>query len=692
MKNNIALYLKFIPFFLWFFIWLPFAQTQDWQHLPGPNGAAVRHFSTDGNGNLFLTSDIAVYRSLDNGQNWSRLSLPSMINHVDEFSVLCNNHYIVKEYDQSYLSTDGSKNWLRIDPWFLSNFLLDSTGLTYAGSFSNGIWVSKDTAMNWNQLALPGTKIKQVLIPNQGCFLCFSDSVILRSFDYGLTWDQHSLPGIEPHKVVMDSSGSIYVLYKSSINGIFRSDNLGISWTSIISNLYISDIAVTGKQEIGISTSRGVFITPDQGESWINIGFEDNWFMAIGTDFIGNILTGSLQDAFRYSRLTGEWQEINYGLNSLRIWAIGFGKDNTVIASGSNKLFRSPDGGNSWFTVYNTPNDEELRGAIVTNASGLMFTTVYDNLLKSVDDGLTWNETSLNTNGKWISSIASASVGNLIVATDRFKVYTSSDNGNNWSIAFESPSKIMTVVVDNDGRIYAQSDSIIYRSTTNAKEWEKFNVPKIQINYMPPPICIDMRGWLYAASLDGVIRSTNYGESWHQFEYGISSSNPGIFSIDNNGNVILRGAGTTVYRLSNSIDGWEELFTKVSHWGTVITTLGISPEGYVFAGTQDDGLYKTILPLPDRTPNILNSIKLSQNFPNPFNSSTTIIFAVSQPTHVELSIYNILGQKIAVLISDICSPNNHATTWVPGSISNGIYIAKLKSDVFEETIKILLLR
>ena len=51
------------------------------------------------------------------------------------------------------------------------------------------------------------------------------------------------------------------------------------------------------------------------------------------------------------------------------------------------------------------------------------------------------------------------------------------------------------------------------------------------------------------------------------------------------------------------------------------------------------------------------------NFPNPFNPTTTISFSILEESKVELSIYNIKGQKIKSLLSDQISAGEHSLVW-----------------------------
>lgn len=79
-------------------------------------------------------------------------------------------------------------------------------------------------------------------------------------------------------------------------------------------------------------------------------------------------------------------------------------------------------------------------------------------------------------------------------------------------------------------------------------------------------------------------------------------------------------------------------------------------------------------------------------YPNPFNASTTIEFTLPEEAEVELSIYNILGQKIAVLFDGRKPPGKHAIAWDAGVANSGIYFARLESGGDSRAMKMLLLK
>jgi hypothetical protein len=83
---------------------------------------------------------------------------------------------------------------------------------------------------------------------------------------------------------------------------------------------------------------------------------------------------------------------------------------------------------------------------------------------------------------------------------------------------------------------------------------------------------------------------------------------------------------------------------------------------------------------------------LYQNFPNPFNPSTTISFYLSEPGLVSVSIYDLLGTQVATLIEDYKSNGNHSVVWNAENETSGVYYFQLNVNGKLATRKMVLLK
>ena len=86
------------------------------------------------------------------------------------------------------------------------------------------------------------------------------------------------------------------------------------------------------------------------------------------------------------------------------------------------------------------------------------------------------------------------------------------------------------------------------------------------------------------------------------------------------------------------------------------------------------------------------SYTLNQNFPNPFNPSTTIKFSIPQDGMVSLKVYNILGAEVASLVDEVKSVGTYNVRFDAGNLASGIYLYKLVTPNFIQTKKMLLVK
>jgi hypothetical protein len=92
-----------------------------------------------------------------------------------------------------------------------------------------------------------------------------------------------------------------------------------------------------------------------------------------------------------------------------------------------------------------------------------------------------------------------------------------------------------------------------------------------------------------------------------------------------------------------------------------------------------------------------NDYALNQNFPNPFNPSTAIRFALPRAAQVELVVYNTLGQKVATVVDGEMGAGHHAVVWEGRNdggqaVASGVYFYRLSAGDFHQTRKMMLLK
>jgi hypothetical protein len=91
--------------------------------------------------------------------------------------------------------------------------------------------------------------------------------------------------------------------------------------------------------------------------------------------------------------------------------------------------------------------------------------------------------------------------------------------------------------------------------------------------------------------------------------------------------------------------------------------------------------------------NIIKEYALHQNYPNPFNAHTIIYYQLPKISEVELSVFNLLGQKVAMLVSEKQPAGSYEVEWDATDIEGGVYFYKLSTDKgFVQTKKLVLLK
>jgi hypothetical protein len=83
---------------------------------------------------------------------------------------------------------------------------------------------------------------------------------------------------------------------------------------------------------------------------------------------------------------------------------------------------------------------------------------------------------------------------------------------------------------------------------------------------------------------------------------------------------------------------------------------------------------------------------LEQNFPNPFNPTTTINYSVPQTSQVQIKIFDVLGDEIETLVNEEKAAGTYEVTWYAENLPSGVYFYQLRAGSFVETKKMLLLK
>lgn len=127
------------------------------------------------------------------------------------------------------------------------------------------------------------------------------------------------------------------------------------------------------------------------------------------------------------------------------------------------------------------------------------------------------------------------------------------------------------------------------------------------------------------------------------------------------------------------------------YWVSALDLLGNESD----FSSSDSATIEILVGINDK-PQALETFKLYQNYPNPFNPTTTIEYFV-QTIHessqrVNLSIYNLLGQKVATLVDKKQSAGTYTVQWDASELSTGIYIYRLTAGNYTQIRKAVLIK
>jgi hypothetical protein len=95
---------------------------------------------------------------------------------------------------------------------------------------------------------------------------------------------------------------------------------------------------------------------------------------------------------------------------------------------------------------------------------------------------------------------------------------------------------------------------------------------------------------------------------------------------------------------------------------------------------------------PEAGSQIPTEFSLSSLYPNPFNASTTLTFGVPRTSRVTVQAFNVLGQRVAVLVDGTKEAGYYRMTWSPANFPSGVYLVRMQTPGFSRTEKVVLMK
>jgi len=190
-----------------------------------------------------------------------------------------------------------------------------------------------------------------------------------------------------------------------------------------------------------------------------------------------------------------------------------------------------------------------------------------------------------------------------------------------------------------------------------------------------------------------IMRTSNGGDDWMNEELGIFGVATSLsFRTESEGWAPLSFAQTMMYSLDTGIT-WTEIpiVSDLSIYELVFTD---TLTGYA-VGSQGAIIkykYPNVNPYVEQDQSNPSDIKLYQNYPNPFNPVSTIDYTIHVGSHVQLTVYDPLGNEVALLEDSYRQRGSYKTIWNAEDLPSGIYYYQLRVGNYIDTKKMILLK
>ncbi len=144
------------------------------------------------------------------------------------------------------------------------------------------------------------------------------------------------------------------------------------------------------------------------------------------------------------------------------------------------------------------------------------------------------------------------------------------------------------------------------------------------------------------------------------------------------------------YSIPNLAPGSYEIYVNRIGYTSASTNINI---GTINIDTLNFTLDTTsIIGIKNISSEVPKDFSLRQNYPNPFNPVTKIEFALSKASYVKLSVYNILGEEVQVLVDESLKAGKYEVIYNALKLPSGVYFYRISADGFSETRKMVLIK
>lgn len=695
------------------------AQDNSWFQTSGPVGATVGSIVNDSAGIMYAGTDAGVYRSTDDGTSWTNVGFDDTT--VTSLVVgKSGTIYVAQGTDAElgggssssspchgvYKSTDHGNTWTlsglvdssgSVGVYGVTTCLaISPSGDVYAdvdyqsqGFSGDVLFKSSDGGDSWIQTGFrrsglgSGAVSATDFLGNDTMLVAEKEYGVLRSTDSGTDWAVVRLG--RTYCMAIDSGGDIFVGLDS---GVAISRDRGSTWqASGLGSEQITSLSVlpSGKILAGAVSATGiqeVYSSGDGGATWDSTGLGE-YVLCFDAGKNGQIFAGCLNDGiYRSTDSGGNWVESNTGLLNSTVISISIDSAGSIITGVANQgagICKSTDGGKTWNRIAFA----DTAANVMVDNNGRIFACTSYGLFLSTDQGDTWKELLAEPTG--VDCVAEDSSGGIYVGTPG--ILRSTDGGKSW-VSLVGSGYFRSIVFCPDSSLVADGTGGIARSTDRGGSWTPV-LTNDELNCL----LINHQGELFAGSNDaGVYKSDDYGKTWMSASNGLTSPEIKTLAVNSKGYLY---AGTWYGGVSVSTDDGNSW--SAFNQGLMcpnIQSLGFDKEGYLYAGTLGHAVFRTEFSTPvlSSTHGVPNEYSLNQNYPNPFNPTTVITYDIAKRSHVMLTVYDVLGREVAVLVNADKSPGEYQATFNGSDLASGVYFYRIQAGKYSSTKKLVLVK
>jgi len=383
--------------------------------------------------------------------------------------------------------------------------------------------------------------------------------------------------------------------------------------------------------------------------------------------------------------------------------------------------------GNLWYSCgEGLPAKDGLFSPLVVtdmyqDSSGRIWLTTwgFEGLYYTDDGGQTWTSAMVDLSGgqggapdgvpdgfAQIYAITEDILGTLFISANNGDVYRSFDRGLTWQKAKQLPlgSADTAYSLEADptvpGKLYAGTfgDSL-YITQDFAETWQRPDLNDLGNGYIYDIEVDPITGNLFVGTAKGVYYSADEGDNWDGLNnaFPFPTNPPEVRSIafDVNGSLFASTWGQGVWAsLDWQADALSDFALKTGN----IMDIAVS-NGYVHVLTDSGATYKfayegraSSVDTEDATVELPSGFALEQNYPNPFNPTTSIAFSLPQSAQVNLTVFDVLGRRVATLVNGNLAAGQHQVQFEASSLPSGMYLYRLTTPAGAITQKMMLLK